>query len=103
MINVKTGNGVIEISIEGNLSTLVADTSLIVFSVYEGIRKDNVLLAELFKRYFCEKGSVIFDEDVPVIVREPKRSSTDAMDMFINHLNELLAKFKAEKAKKEDK
>ena len=106
MINVKTDDGRIEVRVKGDLGTLVTDISLIVYSVYEGIRKDDALKAEIFKRYFCEEGSAIFDvgdEDVAVTKKEPKRSNTDVMDMFINRLDELSAILKAEKAKKEDK
>lgn len=106
MINVKSYNGSIEISVKGDLGTLIADTSCIVYSVYEGIRKDDALKAKLFKKYFCEKGSVIFDvgdEELSVTEKEPKFSNTDALDMFINRLDELSAILKADKAKKEDK
>lgn len=106
MINVKTNDGNIEIGIKGDLPTLVADTSLIVFSVYEGIMEHNAAMAKIFKMYFCERGNTIFDvddEDVKIIKKEPKTSRGDMMDMLINHLDELSAKLKAEKAKKEDK
>lgn len=106
MINVKTDDGRMEIRAKGDLGTLVGDISLIVYSVYEDIRKDDALKAEIFKRYFCEEGSAIFDvgdEDVKVVEKEPKHSSIDVMDMFINRLDELSAILKAEKAKKEDK
>lgn len=99
MVNVKTVNGGIEISVKGDLHTLIADVSIIVYSVYESIKERNATTAEIFKRYFCEKSSEIFD----IGEKEQKHSSTDVMDMFINRLDELSAILKAEKAKKEDK
>lgn len=106
MVNAKVSKGSVEISISGDTPTVMVETSLIVYSVYAGIRERNAVMAEIFKRYFCEKGSAIFDvgdEELSVTKKEPKFSNTDALDMFINRLDELSAILKADKAKKEDK
>lgn len=60
MVNVKTDDGRMEIKVKGDLATLVTDVSLIVYSIYEGIKEDDAVKGELFKRYFCEKSRAIY-------------------------------------------
>lgn len=89
MINIKVDGCKLECEIKGNIHTLIPEAAIMLMTIYDGIKKKDVLAAHVFRGYFESDIKGIFeaaDQSVEDIIK------ATVTDLTSDDLGEILKK-----------